>query len=590
MLEEIELAVITAQIGSYDPLSPFEYESEKVNAFCVTDRPELTAKGWNYLQVPFHSPNPKRASLFVKTHPFEILPVFPKYVLWMDGRISTTVDPLTLVEDLVNQERKSDLWAFKHPERRYLSEELSEVDRLELSPRTDLARTLRLMRDTGQTRVQPYETGVLLISNTAKTRNTLSRWWTLIEDGSARDQLTFPIAIHLEGAALSPIKPMTGATAPRGVRDDMRFHVGSHTKGKEGRKESVSYTGEEWKSRCTIGYRYGNSGKIAVPKQNDFVSDRTRTPIDIIIPIHNAPVETSRCVASVLNSMCEGDQVLLVDDGSEQETGDICNQFERSFSDRVRVIRHPKGSGFTKAANRGLRSVSLDKNVLLLNSDTVLTRNALSEIRSAVDQDQNVGAASPLSNRAMVQSIFDHEDLEATELLELYWGIESGNSDSVADLTDFLLEVSRVLPSFFYAPSLNGFCILMSARAIRSVGLLDEVHFPRGYGEETDWSFRVADAGFTLKVVTSAFVYHQKKASYGAEDMAELKRDAASFLRSTYGLSRYGRGAVSVRDHPVMCALRDYFSGPIGSARSLGASLEVLDDPVKSWLNFRECI
>jgi hypothetical protein len=206
------------------------------------------------------------------------------------------------------------------------------------------------------------------------------------------------------------------------------------------------------------------------------------------------------------------------------------------------------------------------------------------ELRAALDSEPGVGAVGPLSNRAIVQSLFDHEAPDTVAFLEQFWALETGSRGAVELLNKVLLEIARVLPPAFYAPTLNGFCMLISSLALESVGLLDEENFPLGYGEETDWTFRAADAGFLLKVVTSSFVYHQKNASYAVEDMAAQKKDAAAYLRAQYGVARLGRAALCVRDHPTLIALRRHFHAPMEGSQELERALETLAEPEWDWL------
>ena len=75
-------------------------------------------------------------------------------------------------------------------------------------------------------------------------------------------------------------------------------------------------------------------------------------------------------------------------------------------------------------------------------------------------------------------------------------------------------------------------CVAISREAINKVGLLDE-GFGRGYYEDFDYSLRVKQAGFDLRVAENVFVYHRGSASFGKlpiETKALMKRNKKRML------------------------------------------------------------
>lgn len=70
---------------------------------------------------------------------------------------------------------------------------------------------------------------------------------------------------------------------------------------------------------------------------------------------------------------------------------------------------------------------------------------------------------------------------------------------------------------------LNGFLMLLSRRALETVGPLDVETYPGGYGEENDWAVRCRRAGLGLAVALDVHVFHAKTASYGVEAREHLK-------------------------------------------------------------------
>lgn len=86
----------------------------------------------------------------------------------------------------------------------------------------------------------------------------------------------------------------------------------------------------------------------------------------IIIPVFNVELYLEECVRSVLTQTFSGFEVILVDDGSTDSSGCLCDQLAKEDS-RIKVIHNPNG-GASDARNTGLK-ISTGNYVLFLDSD-----------------------------------------------------------------------------------------------------------------------------------------------------------------------------------------------------------------------------
>lgn len=75
--------------------------------------------------------------------------------------------------------------------------------------------------------------------------------------------------------------------------------------------------------------------------------------ISVIIPVYNVESYLKRCIESVLKQSYSNLEVILVNDGSTDNSGDICNQFSL-LDKRVQVI-HQKNLGVSRSRNTGIR-------------------------------------------------------------------------------------------------------------------------------------------------------------------------------------------------------------------------------------------
>lgn len=74
--------------------------------------------------------------------------------------------------------------------------------------------------------------------------------------------------------------------------------------------------------------------------------------ISIIVPVYNTERFVRSCIESILNQTFEDIEVILIDDGSEDQSGSICDAYGKK-DNRVRVI-HQANIGLSGARNRGI--------------------------------------------------------------------------------------------------------------------------------------------------------------------------------------------------------------------------------------------
>lgn len=101
-------------------------------------------------------------------------------------------------------------------------------------------------------------------------------------------------------------------------------------------------------------------------KMNDLVS--------IIIPIYNVEKYLTRCINSVLKQSYSNLEIILVDDGSPDNCGMICDEFAQR-DNRIRVI-HKQNGGLSSARNAGLE-ICKGEYILFLDSDDWIKNNTV---------------------------------------------------------------------------------------------------------------------------------------------------------------------------------------------------------------------
>lgn len=96
--------------------------------------------------------------------------------------------------------------------------------------------------------------------------------------------------------------------------------------------------------------------------------------ISVVIPVYNKEQFVEQCLVKTLSQDFDSFEVIAVDDGSTDASGDICDQVAKR-DQRLRVV-HTKNGGVTAARRTGLEQ-STGKYVMFLDADDELVPNAL---------------------------------------------------------------------------------------------------------------------------------------------------------------------------------------------------------------------
>lgn len=109
--------------------------------------------------------------------------------------------------------------------------------------------------------------------------------------------------------------------------------------------------------------------------------------ISIIIPVFNSAKYLRRCIESVKKQSYSRWELILVNDGSTDESGSICEEFSKSDS-RIRVL-HKSNGGVSSARNLGLNYISGDW-VTFIDSDDEMLQYALESYVRVIEHDIDI--------------------------------------------------------------------------------------------------------------------------------------------------------------------------------------------------------
>ena len=106
--------------------------------------------------------------------------------------------------------------------------------------------------------------------------------------------------------------------------------------------------------------------------------------ISVIVPVYNTVKYLDKCIQSILSQTYTDFELLLIDDGSTDSSGAICDRYAVQDS-RVRVF-HKENGGVSSARNIGLDNARGEW-VAFVDSDDLFTNNALNIFKEHIDAE-----------------------------------------------------------------------------------------------------------------------------------------------------------------------------------------------------------
>lgn len=107
----------------------------------------------------------------------------------------------------------------------------------------------------------------------------------------------------------------------------------------------------------------------------------TRDLISVIIPVYNVENYLERCIDSVINQSYKNIEILLIDDGSSDKSGIICDKYATK-DDRIITI-HNKNQGLSKTRNYGIE-ISKGKFITFIDSDDYIDKDFIKNTYNAL--------------------------------------------------------------------------------------------------------------------------------------------------------------------------------------------------------------
>lgn len=231
----------------------------------------------------------------------------------------------------------------------------------------------------------------------------------------------------------------------------------------------------------------------------------------ICVPVYNVEEYLGECVESLLRQSERDFEVVLVDDGSTDESGRICDGYTSRYPGIVRVIHqenrglfHARGTAFSFARGRYL---------LCVDSDDALREDALERLRDVIE-------------RTGAQVVFfdwsRHRDFSRDrEGLGL-----CGNGESVAIAQR---DVYRML---FSTRKVNNMCLHSFAAECVDLSAAEQLGVNLQYGEDLYWNLSIYPSATTYAYVAEPLYFYRPNRSSISQTYSETRMRDISIVRA----------------------------------------------------------
>jgi len=221
----------------------------------------------------------------------------------------------------------------------------------------------------------------------------------------------------------------------------------------------------------------------------------------VVIPVFNAPDETTACLESVVRHTPADVRILIIDDhGPDRRFFEHLDRVRPNITHPIDVVRPDGNLGFVGACNLAF-SLTKPHDVILVNSDVVVGPRWYERIVDAARSSSDIATVSVFTNNGTILSL-PHRNSPCPDIVG-GWSVDQA-AERIAAVSE------RVRPVI---PTAVGHCFLIKRPALDLVGGFD-VAFGTGYGEEVDFSQRCIRMGLRHIVADDVFVFHKGSSSF----------------------------------------------------------------------------
>ena len=292
--------------------------------------------------------------------------------------------------------------------------------------------------------------------------------------------------------------------------------------------------------------------------------------ISVIIPIYNVELYLNECIESVINQTYNNLEIILVDDGSTDNSSCLCEAWAQKDK-RIKVI-HKENAGLGKARNSGLMIATGDY-VTFLDSDDFIDNDLYSYVVPILEQTKADCLKFGMTN------FCNNKDLEKKK--------RSNQINLISDSNTIRL-IAKLIFEYYPSPELNKYHIDASCCwgiFKRSIIQEHNISFPseRELLSE-DYVFHFDYLMHTSSLVFCENTYYHYRVNYNSLskkiDLTRLTRaqNLCMYIKNRMKFEGYTRKDFEILDSYYICMLLLTYNSIVKNFRDIRKRKKLLDD------------
>lgn len=236
--------------------------------------------------------------------------------------------------------------------------------------------------------------------------------------------------------------------------------------------------------------------------------------ISIVVPVYNVEKYLNQCVSSIINQTYNNIEIILVDDGSTDNSGAICDEWSERDC-RIKVI-HKTNGGLSDARNAGMQ-IATGELIGFVDSDDYISENMYELLyNNMLENESDISACG----------------------IELFWDDETP-SRMLTPPGNYLLTKTKALEATIQ----ESLIVQPVVYKLYKRKLIKNIFFPVGkYHEDVFWTYQAIARAENISIFdTPCYFYRQRSGSIMGNDFSLKRLDAleakvqrAEFIREKY--------------------------------------------------------
>lgn len=219
--------------------------------------------------------------------------------------------------------------------------------------------------------------------------------------------------------------------------------------------------------------------------------------VTIVVPVYKVEKYIDRCIKSILNQTYKNLEIILVDDGSPDNCGEICENYAQK-DERIKVV-HKENGGLSDARNAGI-SISNGKYISFIDSDDYIDPEYIELLYKTIKKDKS--------------------DMAISSHKVIY---ENGTVLEKATKEESILKPKEVLKRILYDDGID----LSAWAKLYKIDLFKEIRYPKGrLFEDAATTYKLVDKCEKISIISrSTYNYIIRGNSITNVNFSEKKMD-----------------------------------------------------------------